>query len=352
MKVLFIYPHMQHHMAAYNKGLWMLEVARQYPECKLAGHGFPDYKVGESLKDKINRLYGNDDPDWVVGGFVKASRINRNYKLTRWLEDMHVNTGIFAEVSNKGLDALIMRCLHTSFMFPTVDDFRAVWSIPREKWLESGHCVKVEKDFITKDLEIPVLFLPISVSASVFKPVDESEKKYDVTIIGSVGKFYPLRLAIWKDLPQLAKMKNWNALMKGAPNVSPYRADYRKIHNDPELRKKWLVREDYAKAVAESKIFIFGGSMFRYPLTKYLEGLMSGALVMADLPFHAEELHFKPDWNMVEINAENWKEKLTYYLEDDQLRETIARRGYETAMKYHTHKVRAKEFIDLLASVK
>ncbi|GAI19160.1 unnamed protein product, partial [marine sediment metagenome] len=34
--------------------------------------------------------------------------------------------------------------------------------------------------------------------------------------------------------------------------------------------------------------------------------------------------------------------------DDDQLRETVARRGYETAMKYFTTTVRAKAFIDTL----
>lgn len=352
MKILFNIARMPYHMTGYSKGLFVMEVARQ-TECKLAGAGFPDSpKPGESLNDLISRLYGNEEPDWIVGHNILANRIGRHYKLTRFLEDMHVNTPIFADVANKGLDALFMRCLYTSFMFRTVQDFRAVWGIPREKWLESGHCVKIEKDYIIKDVKVPVFFLPIAVPEGVFKPIHESEKKYDVTLIGSVGKYYPLRQKLWYGLLHLKKSKNWTVLMKGPPNIGEYRKDYRKIHADPELRKKWLVREDYAKAVAESKIFIFGGSMFRYPLAKYMEGMMSGALVMADLPFHAEELHFKPDWNMVEINAENWKQKLEYYLDDPQLRMTIARRGYETAVKYHTNKVRAKEFIEMLESVK
>jgi len=127
-----------------------------------------------------------------------------------------------------------------------------------------------------------------------------------------------------------------------------YRHNINLILQDKELRKKWLVGEDYAKTVAQSKIFIFGSSIFRYPLTKYMEGMMSGSLVMADEPWHAEECHFKDGWNYVKINENNWQEKLEYYLKNDRERETIAQRGYETAMKYHTTNIRAKQFIDIL----
>jgi len=110
--------------------------------------------------------------------------------------------------------------------------------------------------------------------------------------------------------------------------------------------------EDYVKALAESKVFIFGTSILRYPSTKFFEAMGSGACVLADRPFHMEDMHFKPDWNFIEINQENWEEKLKYILDDNQLRETIARRGYETMMKYHTNEIRVREFIDALEAVK
>ena len=79
---------------------------------------------------------------------------------------------------------------------------------------------------------------------------------------------------------------------------------------------------------------------------------MSGTLVMCTKPFHAADIHLKSDWNYIEITMENWRVKLEYYMDDDQLRETIARRGLETTLKYHTNGVRAKEFIETLTQNK
>lgn len=44
--------------------------------------------------------------------------------------------------------------------------------------------------------------------------------------------------------------------------------------------------------------------------------------------------------NFVAIDRETYKWKLSYYVEADKDRETIARKGYETVMKYHTVEVR------------
>lgn len=69
---------------------------------------------------------------------------------------------------------------------------------------------------------------------------------------------------------------------------------------------------------------------------------------MADVPLTAEELHLVPDWNFVAINKDNWKSKLEYYLENDDEREKIAQRGYETYLKYHTSDIRARQVVDFL----
>jgi spore maturation protein CgeB len=69
---------------------------------------------------------------------------------------------------------------------------------------------------------------------------------------------------------------------------------------------------------------------------------------MADRPQSADELHFEAGENYIEINRNNWKEKLEYYLEDDSERERVARNGYETVMKHHTSKIRARQLLDFL----
>jgi spore maturation protein CgeB len=108
------------------------------------------------------------------------------------------------------------------------------------------------------------------------------------------------------------------------------------------------VGKRYSEVLSGTKIFIFGSSVFKYPLSKYFEAMGSGSLVMADKPQSAEALHLKPEWNFVEINKENWKEKLDYYLTNDEEREKIAYRGYKTVMKHHTTSVRANQLISYL----
>lgn len=349
MKILFVNPSLRHYFYGSKYDHFINEVARQ-TECKLAGSGYPDYVKHTSLDDLINQVYGNDEPDWVFGHNMPARKFNRHYKLARWTGDIHVTTDKMIASANAVLTALFMRVQYTPYIWPSLSRFRACFGKPIAWWTSSGNCLKPEKNYVLKRLKIPCFFLPWSVEPSVFRP--SPQKKYDVSLIGSVGGFYPLRVAISQQLPRLARKKRWRFLFRRPPNTIEFRHNINLILKNAELRKKWLVGEDYARAVAESKILIFGSSVLRYPIMKYFEGMMSGTLVMADKPYHAEDLHFKSGWNFVEINVQNWQQTLAYYLEDDQLRETIARRGYETALKYHTHQVRAKEFITMLASVK
>ncbi len=399
MKILVCYPNISNVYTGSNVSFFLEELGRQ-AECKFVGWGYPDALIkstADNLKQKyvvsldlwqkaidsvnqlapsgpkwnmapyviekqkhvmkyhLERFYGGDAPDWVLGARITGKELGEDYRLCRWCGDVHVTPEIQIEVANIELDMLLLRCLHSQYYFPTVKDFRSIFGVrPLSKWIEMGHLREVSDDWYVSQLKCGYMFWPPSFEPSFFKPVDESQKKYDVAMIGSVGGFYPLRQIIEKNLPKLADAHGWNALLRRPPSMNErlYRLQIDKALADPELRKKWLLGEDYAKALAESKILIFGSSVFRYPLQKYFEAMGCGTLVMADSPFHAEDLHFKPDWNFIEINADNWQEKLEYILDDDQLREKIAKRGYETAMKCHSNKVRVQEFLNKLESVK
>ncbi len=350
MNILFTYSTLIGNFSGRNKDFFIHEVARQTP-CKLAGKGFPDYVEGENIRQIIKRLYGEGEPDWVIGVNVNSRTIGMNYGLARWIGDLHVNPDKLLTIANNQFDLLFLRVCKARYYFPTLEDFYAVFPIPPENWVSSGHLVEAEESYWTDQMKIPTRFFPVGIEDSHYTPRPENEKIYDVSLIASIGNFYPLRLAISKEIEDLGKEHGWNVLLRRAPNDPDYRRDISKIHADAELRKEWLVGTDYAEALTRSKIFIFGSSIFRYPVAKYLEGLMSECLVMADRPFHAEDLHLKDGFNYVEITRDNWKEKLEYYLDDDQLRETIARHGRETAIKYHTNKVRAAEFIQMLREV-
>lgn len=72
---------------------------------------------------------------------------------------------------------------------------------------------------------------------------------------------------------------------------------------------------------------------------------------MASMPFDREDLHFEPGFDFVEINKENFLEKIRYYLRHENERRKIARRGCETVKKYHTVTIRAKQLVDYLKNI-
>ncbi len=51
-----------------------------------------------------------------------------------------------------------------------------------------------------------------------------------------------------------------------------------------------IVGDLYGNTVASSKMFIFGNSIFNYPLSKYFEIMGSGTLVMTNEPLTSDLL--------------------------------------------------------------
>jgi len=184
-------------------------------------------------------------------------------------------------------------------------------------------------------IDCSVGWLPWSVDTSVFRDYG-FERKYDVTFLGKVSRSYPLRQRILETLPKKPGINFFTEKHPPEWNVNP---------------KKYLVRESYAKVLARSKILIFGTSVLNYPLTKFFEGMACNTLVMAPMPHDGEDLHFEPGFNFVEINEENFLEKIGYYLRHENERREIAKRGRETVKKYHTVTIRAKQLVDYLKSI-
>lgn len=174
--------------------------------------------------------------------------------------------------------------------------------------------------------------LPYSINPDMFKNYG-LERTVDVMCAGAVhGTVYPLRQAIWNALPKMKGLKTFIGR---------------------------LPCNEYIKKINETKIFAFGnghvyvdGSPKVYAQAKICEVMACETLCMMDTPDMASELHLIPDYNYVEINESNFKEKITYYLENKELREKIAQRGYETVTKYHTHQIRARELKEQLERIK
>ena len=287
-------------------------------ECKWAGHGHKLHKHGENLNQTIHRVM--PEADWVILNWSLMEPLKndiifpkkRAYKIAMITSDIHYDTPQqIVKMWNAGKwDAFLMI---------------------RSK---TGH----KPEYFINNLNAPIFLLGHTINPDYFKPLDQP-KKYDVSLLGSSSSFYILRQEILKDLSNLAKKNNWKLLLRGRPlnrSIS---------HN---LKAGGIVGYKYAEALALSKTLIFGAIRTGGHVKKYFEGMASRTCVLANTPVMAEELHFRPGWNFVEINKDNWKEKLKYYLKHDEERETIAQRGYETILKYHTNDIRARQIITFL----
>jgi len=306
-------------------------------ECQWVGRGWQDHKPGEKLDESIKRLYGNDPPDWVVSNRAdlqeyKANgspRSSRPHGMVMTLADLHVDPQEWVKAANDGYDITLMRYLYSPYVKKNL--------LGRYRYYQ-----RFDPEFYVKNLKTRIHHFPWFTDPSIYNP--SSEKEYDVVFLGSSEKkVYPLRNAIVQGLPRLCKEKGWRYMLKGRP---PGETTQRNISE--LLSQGYIVGERYAEVLAKSKVFIFGSSIFRYPLSKYFEVMGSGTLVMADEPQTAQQLHFEDGENYVRINVENWEETLEYYLENDDERMMIASRGYDTVMKYHSAEARAKELVNLL----
>jgi len=309
----------------------------KHADCQWVGKGWRDHRPGEKLNESIKRLYGNDPPDWVVSNRADlkeykaygSPRSDRPYGMVMTLADLHVDPQEWVRGANNGYDVTLMRYLYSPYVKKSL--------LGRYRYYQ-----KIDPEFYVKNLTTKIHHFPWFTDPSIYKP--SSEKEYDVVFLGSSEKkVYPLRNAIVRDLPRLCKEKGWRYMLKGRP---PGETTQRNISE--LLNQGYVVGERYAETIARSKVFIFGSSIFRYPLSKYFEVMGSGALVMADEPQTAQQLHLKDRENYVRVSKENWKNTLEYYLENDEERERIASKGYDTVMKYHSVAVRAKELVDLL----
>jgi hypothetical protein len=197
------------------------------------------------------------------------------------------------------------------------------------KWWEN----KVGKKVGTK-----TAWLPHSVNTNVFCDY-QMPKLYDVISSGHSSNNYPLRYLIQKTMPNVSGLK---FSMPTHPQLEMNRP---KFQSDTS---KFLIRENYAKFLNQSKMFAFGGGANNYPVAKYFEGMGSETMVLAPFPKDGKELGFVPNENLVEINGDNFVDKIRWYLKHDEERQRIVECARETVLRDHSVEKRAKQLTDFL----
>jgi len=329
--------------------------AREGHECRLVGAGMPDHVPGWAFSDYSREYFKNDIdwilghyhlyPDWLTNPAPKPRPEGFTGKIAEWAFDLHVDPeGLIAEANAK-IDLWLMRYTEAGIFFPTLAKWNECRGGTPEEWLANGYCVKKERDYYTKRITTNYMFFPLSMNPEFYHPI--AEKDYDIAMVGVLTQYYPLRLAISNEIQRFTTDHRLRLLFHPSP-PDVYGAHTDAMLQNPALRAQYSVSTDYAERIAKSKMFVFCSSFATAPIAKYFEGMMAGTAVVADTPVNASELHFEPDKNFISIDASNWKEKILYYLDNTLAREEIALRGRETAVKYHTNEVRAKQLLERL----
>lgn len=337
MKILFNTP-LRRNLVTIRIYDWFEREMGKIADCKYWGPNREGYKE-MPLEEVIKHLYGNDSPDWVIATpFMHCEHRrwigykcpkNRKWKMAVFTDDLHANSMLgvgaegYCEALNKAeFDMILMWYTKLGYAKPYHD---------------------IDPKYFMKNLKAKVVHVPKFVDPKEMYPLNVT-KKHDVVFLGAVQKRqYPLRFSIWNKLPSLAKKHGWRFLLKERP---PGSASERLIGG---LKQKgYVVGDKYSETLASSKVFIFGCSIYKYPLLRYFEGWATKTLVMANKPFHADRLGLIDGVNYVEINENNWPVKLKYYLEHNKEREKIAQAGYKNFLENHTDSIRVKEVLKVL----
>jgi spore maturation protein CgeB len=195
------------------------------------------------------------------------------------------------------------------------------------------------EDRVGKQVGTKTGWLPHSVNTNVFRDY-HLPKLYDVVSAGhAFPDHYPLRHLIQRTLPTISGLKF------SMPDHPQLNMNQQKLQSDTS---KFLVRENYAKFLSQSQLFVFGSGASNYPVAKYFEGMGSETLVLAPFPKDGKELGFIPDENFVEVNGENFVDRIRWYLKHDEERQRLVDCARETVLRDHSTEIRAKQLTDFL----
>jgi glycosyltransferase involved in cell wall biosynthesis len=187
---------------------------------------------------------------------------------------------------------------------------------------------------------ISLFRIPIGAPEWIFNTDWKTPRFIDIYFLGAIGGFYPMRMWMHKIINDnrgpIALPRSDIHFYHGEAPAFTGRSDPYWTIEEQEDHQQW-----YAECLRHTKIFPMCGGILGYPVGKFFEAMACGCLVLSPMPRDGNILGFRDEVNMVVVNADNFREKLYQYLDDNKERERIARNGWELANKYHTHKAQA-----------
>lgn len=290
-------------------------------ECQWAGEGWSLHRRGESMEEAVNRVM--PDCDWVIDNknTFKQTPKNRHYRVGVFLSDLHAK--YTHNIDNPaGFCNLINSC-----------NYDAVFM----KYLQIYGTGYDPKIFLDR-LQPEIYYLPWSVDTDKFR---REKKKIDLTFIGMTSSYlYPLRQSMYDNVLYLGRGRRIVRCL--SPRGKTFE---RKVS---ELIKDYHVGEKYCDLLNKTRIMLFGSSRYRYAVQKYFEAAASGCLILADEPSNAKDLGFIHGRTYIDVNEHEWEDAATWCLENWSQVQQISTYAVKNVVKHHTHKIRAKEFVEML----
>ena len=199
------------------------------------------------------------------------------------------------------------------------------------------------KDF-EKTTGIKSIRSPFTATPKYFYP-REVEKEYDIGFCGALHGIEPNGKQ--KIFGPTANLRNrvYDKLIEGGYNIywnSSNTLDYR-IHST----------EEYATQINKCKVWLGTTGPVLDVSPRYFEVILSKTLLMCNKMPEQYEDYFTDGVNcvMFDNDLNDFNEKLTYYLENDDDRNAIIETAYETAINNHTWKHMAMNLLVQLEEI-
>ncbi|MHA1394310.1 MAG: glycosyltransferase [Promethearchaeota archaeon] len=283
-----------------------MKAINKIADVKWWGIGWNGYNNNLTVQQNIENL--GISPDLVIAYKPLEMKNFKDIPFPKCLRynEMFDKEWTIREIKKSGANVVI--CHHKNEMYFYKNYFKE-----NVKFFHIPHCA--EKT-IFKDYELP--------------------KIIDLLLVGKIDRYYPLRQRFIK----LLKKKKLNKKYKCEIYYHPgYKLN--KAYNDNHII-------DFAKTINSSKITLTCSSVLKYRLSKYVEIPMCGSALAADLP-DQDYNEFKEFMIVLDNKMKDKEiiEKLIYYLEHDDVREKLIKKGLEWSKNYTQEKY-AEKFLKII----
>jgi|SaaInlV_165m_DNA_1040744.scaffolds.fasta_scaffold14787_2 glycosyltransferase involved in cell wall biosynthesis len=312
--------------------MWCVQ---QACETVIYGPGWPNYKTTD-LKEIIHQIYGDDKPDVIYSYFTPNEKVGNvyinHYNIPERLHNFP--TGFDKVKGIKKVFALSDFWARTPERF-SKDlgglEFSHMFSCFTPPYSKERHF----NAFFDQKIRDNMKFVahPRCVEETCFRDYG-LDKEYDVITLGAMSNFYSFRRGMHNTLSTVAK--------KIGINYKNY------THCGANFNHTSFVRDDYAKAISQSKILVSCGGRYHLAFNKIFEAMGCGTLYIGEKPFGEKELALEDGVNYVAVTKSNFLEKIKYYVDNDSERQTIIDNAKQTFKDHHTIDARAKDFAKLI----